>query len=197
MFMCTSVIKAAPGCEFVRRRSDRDAPKLPKLGQNLRMDKSTPAGMKLIIRYKAVKAAAELLVSLTFFLVGSAGSAQKLAAAARLIRHHATEAWSITLAERLLDESTARHVFVVATALLVDGLITLLEGWALYRGFRWARWLVVAATAALIPFEIEGIIRHPTAGHVILLLLNAMIVVYLMRRGDPESRELSQPAPPA
>jgi uncharacterized membrane protein (DUF2068 family) len=195
--MCPVYSRWAAGCEFVRRRAHRDAPKLPQLGQNLRMEKSTPAGMKLIIRYKAVKAAAELLVSLTFFLMGSNGSAQKLAEAARVIRHHATEAWSISLAERLLDESTAHHVFVVATALLVDGLITLLEGWALYRGFRWARWLVVGATAALIPFEIEGVFRHPTAGHVVLLLLNAIIVVYLVRRGDPESRELSQPAPPA
>ncbi len=152
-----------------------------------------PAGLTLIITYKVAKAAAELLVSSVFFLVGSAGSAKGLAYAATEIRHHATEAWSIALAERLVDASTARHVFVVAMALMADGMVTLIEGWALSRRYRWSRWLVVLTTASLLPFEIRAVIHHLTAGRAGLLAVNTMIVMYLLRHGDMLSRPTNPP----
>lgn len=141
-----------------------------------------PGGLKVIIWYKLAKAGAELLAGAIFFTFGSGSLAADLAAFAQTIRRHATEAWSIALAEKLLDVSTAHNIFVVAMAIVADGVLSLLEGWALARGFRWARWLVLATTAALVPFEILHVIRRPSVGHFALLAANTIIVVYLARR---------------
>jgi uncharacterized membrane protein (DUF2068 family) len=146
-----------------------------------------PSGFNLIIRYKLAKTAVELLTGAIFFLVGSAGSAEKIAYIARAVRQHATEAWSVALAERLMDVSTPHHVAVVATALLADGMVTGLEGWALQRRYAWSRWLVVLTTASLTPFEIEALVHHPNAVRAVLLLVNLLIVGYLVMRRENTS----------
>lgn len=118
----------------------------------------------------------------SFLILGSVGLAEKLTAIARVIRHHATEAWSIALAERLIYASTAHNVFIVAVAVIVDGIVTLVEGWALHGRYRWSRWLVVATTSSLLPFELVTLVRHPSAGRVMLVLVNALILLYLIQR---------------
>lgn len=146
-----------------------------------------PRGLRLIIGYKLAKAAAEFLGGASIFVLGSVGFAQKLAFTAQAIRRHATEAWSIALAERLLDASTAHNVFVVAMALVADAVITAIEGWALHRRYAWSRWLVVGTTASLLPFEVIALVRHPNAGRALVLLVNLLIVGYLLRRHEPQS----------
>jgi uncharacterized membrane protein (DUF2068 family) len=64
-------------------------------------------------------------------------------------------------------------------ALLLDGLLTLLEGWALYRGFPWAPWLVVIATGSLLPFEVAALARRLRVGRLLILLVNLAVVTYL------------------
>jgi uncharacterized membrane protein (DUF2068 family) len=150
------------------------------------MQGTIPGGLRAIIGYKLCKAAAELLGSAAIFIMGSVGLAADLGAAAQAIRRHATEAWSIALAERLLDASTAHNIFVVAMAMLADGLVTSFEGWALYRRYVWSRWLVVATTVSLIPFEVIALVHHANSGRALVLLVNLAIVVYLIRR-DAES----------
>jgi uncharacterized membrane protein (DUF2068 family) len=137
--------------------------------------------LRLVIGYKFVKALAELAAGAAFLILGSVGLAEKLAHVAEEIRHHATEAWSVALAERLIDVSTAHHVLVVAVALIVDGTVTLVEGWALHRRYRWSRWLVLGTTSSLLPFEAVTLVRHPSVGRGALLLVNSLIVVYLIR----------------
>jgi uncharacterized membrane protein (DUF2068 family) len=147
-----------------------------------------PRGLRLIIGYKLAKAAAEIIAGGSFLALGSAGATKTLVHAAQILRHHATEAWSIALAEKLLDVSTARHVLVVATAVIADGLVTAVEGWALYKGYFWSHWLVMLTTASLIPFEVISLTRHFNAGHVILLLVNVVIVLYLLRHLTTQRR---------
>jgi uncharacterized membrane protein (DUF2068 family) len=148
------------------------------------LQRSNAVGLRLIIGYKVVKAMAELLAGASFLILGSVGLAERLTYVAQAIRHHVTEAWSISLAERLIDVSTAHHVFVVAVAVIFDGTVTLIEGWALHCRYRWSRWLVVGTTSLLLPFEAVTLTRHPSAGRVVLLLVNALIVAYLIRRRD-------------
>jgi len=145
-----------------------------------------PAGLRLIIGYKIAKASAEFVTGLVFIYLGSAGLATEFAHVAQFIRRHFTEAWSIALAEWLTDAKTAHHVKVVALAVIADALVTLLEGWALYRRFGWSRWLVIATTASLLPFEGIAIAHHPNAAHIAVLLVNLAIVVYLLRRHGME-----------
>ena len=90
-------------------------------------------------------------------------------------------AWGIALAERLADVSTSHHVYVVAMAMIFDGILTGVEGWALYRGFAWGQWLVIGTTSSLLPWEVVTLIRHPSIGRIAILVVNVLIVAYLVR----------------
>lgn len=142
---------------------------------------SDAAGMKVVVIYKIVKSAAELLIGCAFLALGSSGLAGKFAELARAVRHHAAPAWGIALAERLADVSTSHHVYVVAMAMIFDGILTGVEGWALYRGFAWGQWLVIGTTSSLLPWEVVTLIRHPSIGRIAILLVNVLIVAYLVR----------------
>jgi len=98
------------------------------------------------------------------------------------IRHHATEAWSIVLAEQVVHASTGRNLLVAAVALIADAIASLIEGWALQRSYRWSGWLVVGTTSSFLPFEGIALLRHPSISPLVFLLVNALIVAYLIRR---------------
>jgi len=134
----------------------------------------------LIIGYKLAKALVELSFSAFLLFSGSAALLEKVNAAATIIRHHVAEAWSIVLAERLVHVASARSLLVIALALLLDGVLALIEGWALYRRYRWGRWLVVYTTSIFLPLEIIALIRHVNVGRGVVLLVNALIVIYLV-----------------
>lgn len=138
-------------------------------------------GLRLIVGYKFVKAGAELLLGALLLSFAAAGLAEELRAVALSARDHATAAWSVRLAEWLMNTATARNLRVVALASLLDGAWTLFEGWALHRRFWWSGWLVVVATASLFPFEAIAIARHARAGRIAIMALNVVIVAYLVR----------------
>ena len=146
-----------------------------------RAGRSDAIGLRLIIGYKFTKAAAEFLLGVVILSMASAGLADELRTVALNVRNHATAAWSVALAKWLMNAATARNLRVVALASLLDAAASLFEGWALHRRFDWSRWLVVGATASLFPFEIVAIVRHLSAGRVALMVVNALIVVYLVR----------------
>ena len=62
-------------------------------------------------------------------------------------------------------------------------MLTLGEGWALHRRFRWAPWLVVVATGSLLPFEVVELVRRPHALRLAVFVVNLTIVCYLATRG--------------
>ncbi len=136
-------------------------------------------GLRLIVAYKAIKAASEALLGAWLLGFGSA-STQTLHSIAVKLSHHATAAWSIELAHELVHAATARHLVVVGLASVLDGAFSAVEGWALYRRYRWSIWLVIGATASLLPFETAALVHHFSAGRSALLLVNAVIVAYLL-----------------
>jgi len=139
-------------------------------------------GLRLIIAFKFLKALIEMLLGVSLLLFVSAGFAQDWTRSAAEIRHHATEAWSIALAERLIHASTVRNLLVVAVALIADATASGIEGWALQRRYRWSGWLVVGTTSSFLPFEAVAFLRHPSLSRIAFLLVNALIVAYLVRR---------------
>jgi uncharacterized membrane protein (DUF2068 family) len=143
-------------------------------------DRGDPA-LRWIVGYKLVKAAAEIVIGL-LLLLGSAQVIHELRELAASVRAHATAAWSIALAEWLVRAETGRNLAIVGAASLFDGAFSLVEGWALHRGFRWGRWLVIVATSGLLPFELVALLRHVTVGRLALLLANVLIVLVLLRR---------------
>ena len=78
----------------------------------------------------------------------------------------------------------------MVVALLADGVVSLIEGWALLHGRWWGPWLVVVATGALLPWEIWELIARPTWIRGALFVINLAVVAYLLREVAREHREL-------
>ena len=136
-----------------------------------------PLGVRLVLWFKASKAAVALSLSLALFIGLPFGLSSRAQVWALHFRDHVSHPWSTALAEFFVTSS--RHLPIVAIALALEGTFTCVLAWALARGHWWGPWLVVVALSGLIPWEIYEIVRHPQWLRVFLLLLNVSIVAYL------------------
>ena len=147
------------------------------------MTSDRPTGVRVIIAYKWLKALLQLGVAAMLFLGARRGLAAQLASLATELRAHAVHAWSAAAADALLRFVARPHDLVlVATALATDAVVSVVEGWVLFRGYSWGPWVVVGATGSIIPFEIVALARHFNATRFALFAVNVAIVVYLVRR---------------
>lgn len=145
--------------------------------------------LRLIITYKLVRGAAAaiagvaMLAALAFHLDAFLRdqSMIRLSGPAR------------ELATWLLEP---RHVLGAGVLVTLDGLVTMLESWALFRGWRWGVWLVVGASMALLPFELAALVERVSPLRLSLLLVNLLIVFWVFKNrgaisGTPEEGETS------
>ncbi len=157
-------------------------------------------GVVLIIAYKLVKGGLWFVFAATILVMMHMGLGNRMQGFAAHLRLHA-HPWSLRLASVVVEASTRRALKTIVVALLADGTVTLIEGWALLHGHWWGPWLVVVATGALLPLEVVSLIRHPRPIRAALLLVNLTIVVYLAwtalreRRERLERRPSSPPSP--
>src|SRR5258708_30055216 len=70
----------------------------------------------------------------------------------------------------------------LAAGAIVYGALEIFEGMGLLWRRRWAEYLVLIATSAFLPVEIDELLRHPTPVKAIALLVNLVIVGYLVWR---------------
>src|SRR5277367_1092337 len=83
---------------------------------------------------------------------------------------------------------TPDKVASVAIGSFIYAALFLTEGIGLWMLKRWAEWLTVIITSTGLPVEVYEIFRHPSAGKVLVFILNIGIVAYLiyqMRRNSP------------
>jgi len=66
-----------------------------------------------------------------------------------------------------------------------DSVSTAIEGALLSIGSSWAEWIVAIGLACLLPIEALSLEHRPGVGKLLVLLANAAIVVYLVRRRMP------------
>jgi uncharacterized membrane protein (DUF2068 family) len=145
-------------------------------------------GLVLIIAYKLIKGVLWFVIASFLLVMMRMGLSARLEGVAEHLRHH-SQAWAIELAELLTRASTTRGLVTIVVALFADGTLTLVEGWALVHGHWWGPWLVVVATASLLPFEVVSFARHPHVGRALILVVNVAIVAYLVRSALRERRE--------
>jgi uncharacterized membrane protein (DUF2068 family) len=138
--------------------------------------------VRAIIVYKLARASLALLASAVLLVLALTGRAQSLRDIADELREHATSGVSSHLAAFLVTAVAPRHLWIAIVGLALDGAVTLLEGWALRRGYAWGAWLVVVMTAALLPFELAAFIHKPHVGRALLLLGNLLVAGYLAHR---------------
>jgi len=77
---------------------------------------------------------------------------------------------------------TLPHTTILAIGAILYALLEGTEGVGLAMRRRWAEYLTVLATGALIPFETYEVIQHVTVFRVGALLLNLAVVGYLAYR---------------
>jgi uncharacterized membrane protein (DUF2068 family) len=78
-----------------------------------------------------------------------------------------------------LNQRTLEHA---AAGSFVYSALLLVEGIGLCCKKRWAEFLTVAITASLLPFEIYALFHRLTATRVGIMIVNAVILWYLLRR---------------
>jgi uncharacterized membrane protein (DUF2068 family) len=118
------------------------------------------AGLRLIVAYKVAKAAGEFALAAILAVVGAEVPAGDVAAT---LSRHVAAAWSLEVCRVVTSAATPHTIELMMAALLLDGALTLGEGWALHRRFPWASWLVVITTGSLLPFEVIELVRRPRA----------------------------------
>ena len=90
-----------------------------------------------------------------------------------------------TLAQRVLERFgtlSRDKQDLIAIGAILYGALEGFEGVGLLLRRRWAEYLVLIATAAFLPLEIDELVRKPTALKALALLVNLLIIGYLIWR---------------
>ena len=144
--------------------------------------KSEAGGYRAIVLYKSGKAVAEAMVAIVLSILIASGAWHRAHEIAEAMREHVVHHWSIRLAELVLRSLTPHRLWWLVAASAGDAVVSGVEGWALARGYSWGAWMVVGATALLLPVEVIEIATKMTLGRVVLFAVNLMIVIYLLRK---------------
>jgi uncharacterized membrane protein (DUF2068 family) len=151
--------------------------------QNVRRDRA----LWLIITYKLVKGVLWLVFAAVIAGATRVGLEDRLLGFASQLRHH-SRAWSLDLAQLIVHAASRRGLWTIIVALVADGAVSLLEGWALLHGRWWGPWLVVIATGSFLPLEVVALARHVNATRAVLLVGNLAIVLYLAHKAVHDRR---------
>lgn len=146
------------------------------------MIERTPTGIRLIIGYKLVKSVVQVAAAVA--LVAWA-SPRRIAEARHLmdvVDAHLAARWSVHLARALTLATRPHTLHLLAAAAGIDGGVSFLEGYCLWRGYRWAPWLVVVATATPLPLEVHALARRLALGRVVVIAVNVAVIAYLAAR---------------
>ena len=109
------------------------------------------------------------------------GAEAGAATLAESLLEHFAGAWALSAATLVVMIGTSGHVKFIAVASLGDAILSAVEGLALQAGRWWAPWLVVIATASLLPWEVVEIFRHPRWARFAVLAVNLAVLAYLLR----------------
>jgi uncharacterized membrane protein (DUF2068 family) len=95
---------------------------------------------------------------------------------------------AVTFLEWITGPQSSR-VLILGGAILAYAALFFVEAVGLWFQKRWAEWLTVIATAALIPPEIYECVVHPSPLPFVLLALNVAVVAMLVQRLRHELRK--------
>jgi len=135
--------------------------------------------LRLIIGYKFVKAA--IMLTLALWLTLAPGPAFRTL---ERLAHELTEGGIAWARAGAWLQANLTHRVVAEGAVLAwfDSVSTTIEGALLSIGSSWAEWIVAIGLACLLPIEALSLEHRPGIGKLLVLLANAAIVVYLVRR---------------
>jgi uncharacterized membrane protein (DUF2068 family) len=149
-----------------------------------RMGGEHDAFIKVIIIERIVKALVLIALAIGLLVAGERGW---LASAAHYARDQLNLDADQNVVETVLFKllmlvGTFSHTTLLAIGAIAYALLEGTEGVGLAMRRRWAEYLTVLATGALIPFEAFEVVDHATLFRVTALLLNLAVVGYLAYR---------------
>jgi hypothetical protein len=154
----------------------------------------TPAttGLKLIIAYKALKA--PVMIGLAVWLTVVPSHAFDILAEVAEELSFGNRFFS-PLGDWIGDHLSSRALRGATAIAWLDGLFTAAEAVLLILRKPWSEWMVAIGLGALLPFELISLVRKPSVGKLVVLLINAVVVAYLVRRRINQ-RRLPSPEEP-
>src|SRR5262245_61651840 len=143
----------------------------------------------MVVAYKLGKAAIEILAVVALLVLHAAVGTDAGALSARIGRHWLHGIGAV-LADLIHLVARAGDGRLIVVALVGDAVTSAVEGILLWRGYPWARWVVLGCTGLPIPWELVRLVRQPSTARLVLLLVNLAIVGWVWRpgRGAAEAR---------
>jgi uncharacterized membrane protein (DUF2068 family) len=148
----------------------------PKIGKR----RSHRAGLRtvgLIEAFKGVLAllAAYVLNRMIRHDVDFEDAAEHLLHFLHIGLHHHLAQQFLGAADKLSD---TRATTILGLAALY-AIVRFVEGYGLWRQRVWAEWLAIGSGCIYLPFEIAKLVRHPNQFHVVILVVNLVVVLYI------------------
>lgn len=137
-------------------------------------------GLRVIIVWKIAKAVVLYALGIAAFALVHSNIAH---VGSRVVGWLGIDAGRPTVqhAMRHLAHLTPPRITEIGVGMIVYASVNTIEAWGLHTRRTWAEWLTVILTTSLIPLEVYELIRYPSLGKVIALVVNIAIVLYLLR----------------
>jgi hypothetical protein len=136
----------------------------------------------VVVAYKLGKAAIELLAVVTVLVLPAVLNRDAGALSARIERHW-MHGMGTVLADLVRLVARAGDARLIVVALGGDAITSAVEGILLWRGYSWARWVVLGSTGLPLPWELLRLVRQPSMARLVLLLVNMAILGWLWWAG--------------
>ncbi len=150
---------------------------LPDGERHYNPDPHAHPGLHAIALVEMVKGGLALLAASGLELIGPAPLQRwvhALIARFQLNPDHGAMAW-------LAQAINPGAVHLAAAAVLLYGVVHMIEGWGLWRAKVWASWLGCVTAALYLPFDIYAFATHHLWLEAVVVLIN-LIVVWVLAR---------------
>ena len=148
--------------------------------------------LKLIALFKIVKGLLALALGFSLLFLNSRtywlDAISDWTADERLLIHSKVVLYLLNKLQAVLANGQLRAPGLLA---LFYSVVLFTEGIGVYLQKRWAEFLMVFATAGLIPFEIRHVYHRPSIGAMVILAANCFIVWFLYRVLKREKHHVS------
>ncbi|HLC18590.1 MAG TPA: DUF2127 domain-containing protein [Thermodesulfobacteriota bacterium] len=145
--------------------------------------KKSPRFLQLIILYKSVIGLIEVFVATAFLRTPEKNLEVLLT---RIAKGH-----NLDTGNRVMDFAIEQAgllsydlVMNITMIILLFGILNLIESYGLHMRRRWAEWLTIIGTSAMIPYELYELAKGFSSVKVWVLVINCAIVYYLARHKE-------------
>jgi uncharacterized membrane protein (DUF2068 family) len=141
-------------------------------------ERTSLAGLRTIATFEAIKGALVILLMFILFAVHSRMDelAEGLLFHLHMDPDRRASQMFLNAAQRLSDT----RLLTIAAAATSYATVRFIESWGLWHRRVWAEWFALLSGTLYLPWEIVKLIEHRTWWHVLVLVVNLVIVLYML-----------------